>query len=134
MVKITENKLKPKAKIKGIKDYQNMSNKKLLCTLYKLKRITKNLLKNEYNKIVKMQNLSLNELKQIAKIRHIKNYNDMSKEDLIIALLKCNKSHAELRKSEDSNTEIGETKKLFNELRNNFSIEEIKRIRRKFLC
>ena len=132
MVKITKNKLRLKAKIKGIKDYQNMSNKKLLCTLYKLKRIIKNLLKNEYNKIVKMQNLSLNELKQIAKIRHIKNYNDMSKEDLLIALLKSNKSHTELRKSEDNNTEIGETKKIFNELRNNFLKEEIKRIRTKF--
>ena len=55
MVKITENKLRLKAKNKGIRDYQNMSNKKLLRTLYKLKRITKNLSKNEYNKIVKMQ-------------------------------------------------------------------------------
>ena len=55
MVKITENKLRLKAKNKGIRDYQNMSNKKLLRTLYKLKRITKNLSKNEYNKMVKMQ-------------------------------------------------------------------------------
>ena len=55
MVKITENKLRLKAKNKGIRDYQNMSNKKLLRTLYKLKRVTKNLSKNEYNKIVKMQ-------------------------------------------------------------------------------
>ena len=43
MVKITENKLMLKAKNKGIKDYQSMSNKKLLRTLYKLKPITKNL-------------------------------------------------------------------------------------------
>ena len=57
----------------------------------------------------------------------------MSKEDLLIALLKSNQSHAELRsRSEDNNTEIGETKKNFNELRNNFSKEEIKKIRRKF--
>ena len=32
----------------------------------------------------------------------------------------------------DNNTEIGETKKLFNEFRNNFSKEEIKKIRTKF--
>ena len=78
-----------------------------------------------------MNNLSLNRLKQIVKIRHIKNYKDMSKEDLLIALLKSNKSHAELRKSEYNNEEIGETKKLFNELTNNFSKEEIKKIRKK---
>ena len=79
-----------------------------------------------------MNNLSLNELKQIAKIRHIKNYEDMLKEDLLIALLKSNQSHTELRKSEDNNIEIGETKKIFNELRNNFSRKEIHNIRRKF--
>ena len=146
IVKITENKLRLEAKNKGIKDYQNMSSKKLLCTLYKLKCITKNLSENGLNKIVKIQNLSLNdlkqirkmnnlslnELKQLAKIRHIKNYKDMSKEDLLIALLKSNQSHTELRKSKDNNTEIEKTKKIFNELRNNFLKEEIKRIRRKF--
>ena len=50
----------------------------------------------------------------------------MSKEDLLIALLKSNQSHRELLKIDDSNTEIGEIKKLFNNLRNNFSTEEIK--------
>ena len=34
--------------------------------------------------------------------------------------------------SKDNNTEIRETKKLFNKLRNNFLKEEIKKIRRKF--
>ena len=56
----------------------------------------------------------------------------MLKEDLLIALLKSNQSHAKLRKSKDNNTEIGETKKLFNKIRNSFSKEEIKKIRRKF--
>ena len=79
-----------------------------------------------------MNNLSLNELKQIAKTRRIKNYEDMSKEDLLIALLKSNKSHTELRKSEDNNTEIDKTKKMFNELRHNFSKEKIKETRREF--
>ena len=55
----------------------------------------------------------------------------MLKEDLLIALLKFNQSHTELLKSDDSNTEIGETKKLFNNLRNNFSREEIKKRREK---
>ena len=50
----------------------------------------------------------------------------------MISLLKSNQSHTELRRSEDNNAEIEETKKIFNELRNNFSKEEIKKIRRKF--
>ena len=79
-----------------------------------------------------MNNLSLNELNRIAIARHIKHYKDMSKEDLLIALLKSNPSHTELLKIDDSNTEIGETKKLFNNLRNNFSREEIKKHREKF--
>ena len=51
MVKITKNKLRETVKNIDIKDYQNMSNKKLLRTLYKLKRITENLSKNALNKI-----------------------------------------------------------------------------------
>ena len=91
-----------------------------------------NLSLNELEQIERMNKLSLNELKQIMKTRHIKNYKDMSKEDLLIALLKSNISHRELRKSGDNNTEIGETKKIFNKLRHNFLKEDIKKIRRKF--
>ena len=85
-------------------------------------------------KIERMNNLSLNELNRIAIVRHIKNYKDMSKEDLLIALLKSNPSYTELSKidDDDSNTEIRQTKKLFNHLRNNFSKEEIKNHREKF--
>ena len=56
----------------------------------------------------------------------------MSKEDLLIAVLKSNQSHTELRKSKDNNMDTEETKNNFNELRNNFLKEEIKKIRRKF--
>ena len=91
-----------------------------------------NLSQNELEQISKMQNLSQNELEQIVKTRRIKNYKDMSREDLLIALLKSNQSHAELCRSKDNNAEIKETKKNFNELRNNFSKEEIRKIRRKF--
>ena len=57
----------------------------------------------------------------------------MSKEDLLIAFLKSNQSHTELQRSEDNNnTEIEQTKKIFDELRNNFSKEDIKKISRKF--
>ena len=72
-----------------------------------------------------MNNLSLSALKQIAITRNIKNYKDMSKEDLLIALMKSNESHTELLMSEDNNnTEIRETEKLFNKLRSNFSQKE----------
>ena len=135
MVKLTEYEVKLIAKNRGINNYLNMSREKLLSTLDKLERITENLSKYGLNKIVKMQNLSLNELeqiermnnlslnklKQIAKTRRIKTCKNTSKEDLLIALLKSNQSHTELRRSEDNNTEIEETKKIFNELRNNFS-------------
>ena len=65
------------------------------------------------------------------KTRRIKNYKDMSREDSLIAILKSNRSHAELRRSEDNNAETKETNKFFNELRNSFSKEEIKEIREK---
>ena len=42
------------------------------------------------------------------KTRHIKYYKDMPKEDILIALLKSNKSHTELLKSENNNMEIEE--------------------------
>ena len=91
-----------------------------------------NLSLNELKKIERMNNLSLNVLEQMAIARHIKNYKDMSKEDLLIALLKSDQSYTELLKIDNSNTEIGETKKLFNNLRNNFSREEIKKLKEKF--
>ena len=56
----------------------------------------------------------------------------MSKEDLLIALLKSNQRHAELRRGKDNNAKIWEIKKIFNKLRNNFSKEEKKKIRSKF--
>ena len=92
-----------------------------------------NLSLNELKKIEIMNNLLLNALEQMAMTRNIKNYKDMSKEDLLIALIRSNESYTDLLKSEDnSNTEIGETKKLFNMLRSNFSREEIKKNREKF--
>ena len=146
MINLTKYELKLIAGNRSIKNYQNMSKEKLLNATVKSERIIKNLSQNgleriarmqhlsqnEFKQITKMQNLSQNELEQIMKTRRIKNYKDMSREDLLIALLKSNQSHAELRKSEDNNAEIKETKKTFNELRNNFSKEEIKKIRIKF--
>ena len=56
----------------------------------------------------------------------------MSREGLLIAILKSKQSHTELRRSEYNNTEIGQIEKLFNKLRNNCSKEEIDDIRIKF--
>ena len=78
-----------------------------------------------------MQNSSQNELEQIAKKRSIKNYSNMSREGLLIALLKSKQSRAELYKSKSNNTEIEETIKFFNEIRNKFSKSVIKEIRKK---
>ena len=47
-----------------------------------------NLSQNEFNQIEKMSSLSRDELEKNAKIRRIRNYEDMKKEDLIISLLK----------------------------------------------
>ena len=57
----------------------------------------------------------------------------MLREDLLIALLKPEQSIAELRKSKDNNTEIEVTQIIFNELKNNFSKEKIKKIKRNFV-
>ena len=55
-----------------------------------------NLSQNEFNQIAEMRGQSRDELKWIAKIRKIKNYEEMSKEELIISLLKSKQSIAEL--------------------------------------
>ena len=121
-----------------------MLKKKLLKTLNKsdhnfknislnrLKRIAKIqvLSQNELEQITRMKNLLQNELERIAKIRRIKNYKKMSKEELLIALLKSVQSHAELYKSKSNNAEIEETRNIFNEIRNKFSKSVINEIRK----
>ena len=67
--------------------------------------------KNKLMQITKMQNLSQNELEQIAKTRRIKNFKNISKEELLISLLKLDQSIAEFCKTKSSNAEIEEIKK-----------------------
>ena len=96
------------AKNRGIKEPQNMSTEELLDTLsrydsrrkvksnrrkllkIKLEKIAKiqNISKNELNKAEKLQNKSIDELWGIARLRRIKNYDNLTKEDLIISFLK----------------------------------------------
>ena len=89
-----------------------------------------NLSQNELEQIKRMKNLPQNELEQIAKMRSIENYKNMSREELLIALLKSNQSRAELYKSKSNNTEIEETRRIFNEIRNKFLKSTIKEIRK----
>ena len=90
-----------------------------------LSELQKCRIQNELKQITKMQNLSQNELEQIAKMRRIKSYKKMSKEGLLIALLKSRQSHAELYKSKSNNAEIEE-----NEIRNKLKKSKIKEIRK----
>ena len=144
MINLTKFELKLIAENRGINDYQNMSRETLLSAIVKSEHIVRNLSKKRLEKIARILNLSQNELKQIIKMSNslqnrleqipkiLKNYRNMLRVDLLFSLLKSKQSIAELRKSKDNNAEIGVTKKIFNELRNNFSKEKIKKIRRKF--
>ena len=122
-----------------------MSRKKLIKALDKSKRNFKDITLKKLDEIVKMQNLSQDELEQIARMnnlpknkleqiakkRGIKKYMNMSKEGLIIYLLKSGQSIEELRKSNYNNAEIKGIKEKFNGLRNKFSKKE-KRNQKKF--
>ena len=65
----------------------------------------------------------------MAKMRHIKNY--MSKEGLLIDLVKSGRSFAELHKSNSDNAEIEKKSTNFNELRDKFSRSKIRKDQKK---
>ena len=64
-----------------------------------------------------MQNVPQDDLEQIAKTRRIKNYERMSKEEVIIALLKLKRSIAELFNNNLDNDKISDIKQIFDRLR-----------------
>ena len=64
-----------------------------------------------------MRRLSRDELEQIAKIRKIKNYEVMKKEDLIISLLKSKEIIAELFNDNCHDNEISDIRRILNRLR-----------------
>ena len=64
-----------------------------------------------------MHGLSIDELEQITKIRRIKNYEKMTKEELIISLLKSKQSIVELFNNNLNNNKISDTRKITNRLR-----------------
>ena len=71
MINLTTHKLRLITGKRGIKDYKNMSRKRLLSTLNESERNFKNMSQNGLERIAKMQNLSQNELEQITKMRHL---------------------------------------------------------------
>ena len=74
-----------------------------------------------------MVNLSLNELKRVAKSRGIKGYKNMSKERLLSAL-----GESELVESENNfdNEKLKKIRKDLNEIRDRFSKPQINEIRK----
>ena len=60
-------------------------------------------------------------------MKQIKNYKSMSKEGLLIAVLKSVQCHTKLYRSKSNNSETEEIKKMFNELRNRLSKEKRKK-------
>ena len=76
-----------------------------------------NLSENEFNQIAEMRSQSRDELKRNAKIRRIKNYEGMSKEELIMSLLKSNQSIMELFSNNLDDDKISDIKRTLNRLR-----------------
>ena len=64
-------------------------------------------------------------------MRRIQNYERMSKEGLILSLLKSKQSLPELFNNNLDNDEISEIKKILNKLRDNLTKEYIKKIKKK---
>ena len=92
-----------------------------------------NLTQSELKQIEKMQNLPQDDLEQIAKMRRIKNYKRMSKEELIIALLKSKHSIAELFNNDLDNDKISDIKKILNRLRDIVTREYRREIKKSFM-
>ena len=92
-----------------------------------------NLSQNGFNQIVKMHNLSRDKLEQFTKIRRIKNYEGMKKEDLTISLLKSKESIAELFNDNNNlyNDEISDIRRILNRLRDILPKKDRKEIKDK---
>ena len=88
-----------------------------------------NLSQNEFNQIEKMRGLSQDELEQNTKIRRIKNYEDMKKEDLIISLLKSKEGIVEL--FNDNNNLYNNIRRIINRLKDIIAKKDRKEIKDK---
>ena len=86
---------------------------------------------NELNQVAEMHNQSRDELERIAKIRRIKNYEEMSKEELIISLLKSKQSTDEPFNNNLDDDKISDIKKILNRLRDILPKKYRKEIKKK---
>ena len=87
---------------------------------------------NELNQVAEMHNQSRDELERIAKIRRIKNYEEMSKEELIISLLKSKQSIAELFNNNNLyDNEISDIRRILSRLRDILPKKDRKEIKDK---
>ena len=91
----------------------------------KLKKIAKiqNISKNDLSTGEKLQNKSIDELRETARLRRIKNYDNLTKEDLIFSLLKSESNPVErsymkyFNNSTSDDTYDDETKSKINDTR-----------------
>ena len=129
MVELTRKEYNIIAKNRGIIEPQNMTTQELINTLTRydsrrkvknnrkkllkigLEKIAKiqNISKNELNQAKKLQRKSIDELKEIARLRRIKNTEKLTKEDLIISLLKSESSALEHNFKKHFNTADDDT-------------------------
>ena len=101
---------------------------------YLKKKIAKmqNLSQNAFNQIEKMRGLLRDELEQNAKIKIIKNYEDMKKkEDLTIYLLKSKDNIIELFNDNRCDNEISDIRRILNRLRDILPKKDRKEIKDK---
>ena len=91
-----------------------------------------NLSQNELNQMAEMRDQSRDELERIAKIRRIKNYEEMSKEELILSVLKSKQSTAEFFNNLD-NDKISDIRRILNRLRDMLPKRYRKEIKKKAL-
>ena len=91
-----------------------------------------NLSKSELNQIAEIRGQSRDEIERIAKIRRIKNYEGMSKEELIISFLKAKQSIAELFNDNLDDNEISDMRRIFNRLRDIKTTQKMYEIKKKF--
>ena len=78
-----------------------------------------------------MCSLSWDELEPIAKIRRVKNYEDMKKEDLVISLLKSEETIAELFNDNRHDNEISDMRRILNRLKDILHKKDKKEIKDK---
>ena len=90
-----------------------------------------NFSQNEFNETAEMRGWSRDELERIAKIRRIKNYEEMTKEELTISLLKSMQSIAQLFNNNLDDNKKSVIRRILNGLRYIFPRKYGKEIKEK---